>query len=95
MYGLCTQGKDEFLGRTICKPMVKLGMSDERTCVLQWHQLTNTKGDAGELLASFELILVSLHLCPPLVPSVGCMLWYCPLSYPFVVVSLQGYIIGC
>ncbi|XP_067936252.1 myoferlin-like isoform X2 [Watersipora subatra] len=50
-------GKDEYLGRAICKPMVKVSMSDERTCVLQWHSLTNLKGDAGELLASFELLL--------------------------------------
>lgn len=55
------QGKDEFLGRTICKPMVKLSMSDERTCVLQWHELINRRGNAGEMLASFELLLVGAH----------------------------------
>ena len=71
--GVMLQGKDEFLGRTICKPMVKQGMSDERTCVLQWHQLVNKKGDAGELLASFELFLVSVLVLPSLFLSIGCM----------------------
>lgn len=56
---LNTQGKDEFLGRTICRPMVKTSMKDTRTCVLQWYSLTNNKGEAGEVLASFELLLVS------------------------------------
>lgn len=56
------KGKDEFLGRTVCKPMVKSSPNDPRTCILQWHQLTNQKGDAGELLASFELFLVSVRL---------------------------------
>lgn len=41
--------------------MVKLAGADERTCVLQWHQLSHNKGEGGELLASFELILVGSY----------------------------------
>ncbi|XP_064630282.1 myoferlin-like isoform X1 [Lineus longissimus] len=54
-----TFGEDEFLGRTICTPLVKLDPSDGRTPVLQWHEFKKSGKYAGELLAAFELFLVT------------------------------------
>ena len=53
------QGSAEFLGRTKACPMVKLDPSDMRTPVLQWHDIKKGQQYGGELLAAFELFLVS------------------------------------
>ena len=57
------QGEPEFLGRTKAHPMVKLDPNDARTPVLQWHTIQRGKDDGGELLACFELYLVSVENC--------------------------------
>ena len=41
--------------------MVKLDPNDARTPVLQWYEITRGKEDGGELLAAFELYLVSKY----------------------------------
>ena len=47
--------------------MVKLDPNDARTPVLQWHEIKRGKDEGGELLAAFELFLVSIliytHIC--------------------------------
>lgn len=43
-------------------PMVKLDPSDARMPVLQWYPITRGQEGGGELLAAFELFLVS-DLC--------------------------------
>ena len=56
------QGKDEYIGRTIAKPTVK--MSNERyespkfPPKLDWYQIYRGVTKAGEILASFELLQV-------------------------------------
>lgn len=56
------QGKCEFIGRAICKPLVKL--SDERyekpkfPAQLEWWDVYRGPDQAGELLACFELLQV-------------------------------------
>ena len=56
---LCCQGGSEFIGRARAQPLVKLDPSDPHSAVLSWF--TVYKGDkyAGELLAAFELLMVS------------------------------------
>ena len=53
------QGEAEFLGRTHAYPMVKTDPTDPRTPVLQWYPIKKGDQDGGELLAAFELLLVS------------------------------------
>jgi len=55
---LC-QGQPEFLGRATAHPMVKLDPGDARSPVLQWYPIYRGKEEGGELLAAFELFLVS------------------------------------
>ncbi|XP_072177496.1 myoferlin-like [Diadema setosum] len=61
-------GSNEFLGRTVVKPMVKLDSSDQRVSRLAWHQFYKGEGLAGELLASFELFLMSETSDLPFMP---------------------------
>ena len=61
-----SQGKSEFIGRTMAKPVVK--MSNEKyespnfPPHLEWHDVFRGEDKAGELLATFELLQVCLRL---------------------------------
>lgn len=59
---------DEFLGRVIIKPLVKVDPSDRQVCRLGWHSLQRGIRPAGELLASFELFLAKNHSDLPFLP---------------------------
>ncbi|XP_041065098.1 myoferlin isoform X2 [Carcharodon carcharias] len=50
-------GKDEFLGRCACSPMVKLNPETDVTPKLLWYPIKNGTKKAGELLIAAELIL--------------------------------------
>ncbi|GFQ70887.1 otoferlin, partial [Trichonephila clavata] len=58
-----TEGKSEFIGRTIARPHVKF--SDEPYCKpefppsLEWYDIFRGSEQAGELLATFELLQLS------------------------------------
>lgn len=58
------QGKSEFIGRTIARPHVKF--NDEPYCkpnfppTLEWYDIFRGSEQAGELLATFELLQVSI-----------------------------------
>ena len=52
------QGKDEFLGRCHCKPVVKLPGVKAPAVQLMWYTITRGEREAGEVLAAFELFLV-------------------------------------
>jgi hypothetical protein len=60
------QGKSEFIGRALCKPVVKL--SNEKyegpkfPPSLEWWDIHRGPDKAGELLAAFELLQVCLLL---------------------------------
>ncbi|XP_056153667.1 myoferlin-like isoform X2 [Lampris incognitus] len=64
-------GKDELLGRSTCRPLVKLNASVEETPKLQWHPIFQRGQRAGEALVAAELILknksteADLPLVPP------------------------------
>ncbi|XP_031416619.1 myoferlin isoform X1 [Clupea harengus] len=64
-------GKDEMLGRTTCKPQVKLHPGMDITPKLLWHPVTQRGEHAGDVLVSAELILkdkgsdADLPLVPP------------------------------
>lgn len=65
-------GDAEFLGRTVAKPLIKLDPNDQRVAKLQWYKLQRRKENAGEMLASFELYLITgndLPLAPPKYPG--------------------------
>jgi len=53
------QGKDEYLGRAVAQPLVKLNGSKPPASRLMWMPITRGDRQCGELLASFELYLVS------------------------------------
>ena len=57
---LVVQGDSEFLGRAEAVPVVKLNTEKYRPAVLQWLTVTKRGSPRGELLAAFELFLVSL-----------------------------------
>uniref|UniRef100_A0A672VCM9 Myoferlin n=1 Tax=Strigops habroptila TaxID=2489341 RepID=A0A672VCM9_STRHB len=50
-------GKDEFLGRSICSPMVKLIPEEDITPKLLWYPVTNNGKASGDILFAAELIL--------------------------------------
>ena len=58
------QGKDEYIGRTMAKPVVK--MSNEKyvgprfPAKLDWYQIYRGTNIAGEVLAAFELLQVQM-----------------------------------
>uniref|UniRef100_H2Z082 C2 domain-containing protein n=1 Tax=Ciona savignyi TaxID=51511 RepID=H2Z082_CIOSA len=62
-----TVGKNEYIGRTIAKPVVK--MSHERyeeprfPSQLDWYQMYRGMTKAGEILAAFELLQVTFFVC--------------------------------
>lgn len=62
----CSQGKADFMGRTFAKPVVK--MADEHygpprfPPQLEYYQIYRGNCAAGEMLAAFELLQVSLLL---------------------------------
>ena len=42
-------GSNEFRGRTVVTPVIKLDVSDQRVARLAWHQFNKGEGTAGEL----------------------------------------------
>uniref|UniRef100_A0A8C0IGZ5 Myoferlin n=1 Tax=Bubo bubo TaxID=30461 RepID=A0A8C0IGZ5_BUBBB len=50
-------GKDEFLGRSVCSPMVKLIPEEDITPKLLWYPVTNNGKASGDILFAAELIL--------------------------------------
>lgn len=50
-------GKDEFLGRSICSPLVKLNSEMDVTPKLLWHPVLNGDKACGDVLVTAELIL--------------------------------------
>uniref|UniRef100_A0A8D2KJH0 Myoferlin n=1 Tax=Urocitellus parryii TaxID=9999 RepID=A0A8D2KJH0_UROPR len=57
-------GKDEFLGRSICSPLVKLNSEMDVTPKLLWHPVMNGERACGDVLVTAELILRDkVHCC--------------------------------
>nr|XP_015100526.1 myoferlin isoform X1 [Vicugna pacos] len=50
-------GKDEFLGRSMCSPLVKLNSEMDVTPKLLWYPVMNGDKTCGEVLVTAELIL--------------------------------------
>lgn len=50
-------GKDEFLGRSICSPLVKLNPGIDLTPKLLWYPVMNAEKHCGDILVAAELIL--------------------------------------
>ncbi|KAM9051476.1 myoferlin isoform 5-T5 [Megaptera novaeangliae] len=50
-------GKDEFLGRSMCSPLVKLNSEMDITPKLLWYPVTNGDKTCGDVLVTAELIL--------------------------------------
>ncbi|CAG2195234.1 MYOF [Mytilus edulis] len=64
-------GANEFLGRCVAQPMVKLDPADARMPVLQWYEIKRNNDHGGELLAAFELFLLNGADLPFLPPKKG------------------------
>ena len=58
----CLQGKDEFMGRCVVRPTVKLRGQGPPAPKLLWHPVTKGKLEGGEILAAFEMFLVRIAL---------------------------------
>ena len=56
------QGKDEFLGRARAEPVVRCNGSEGAPARLAWYTIEKDGGYGGDILAAFELFLVSLIL---------------------------------
>ena len=54
------QGKDEFLGRARAEPVVRCNGSEGAPARLAWYSIEKDGGYGGDILAAFELFLVSL-----------------------------------
>ncbi|XP_053548396.1 myoferlin isoform X2 [Bombina bombina] len=50
-------GKDEFLGRSVCSPMVKLNPEIDMSPKLLWYPVMNANKHCGDILFAAELIL--------------------------------------
>ncbi|KAM8972365.1 fer-1-like protein 5 [Pelodytes ibericus] len=50
-------GKDKFLGRSLCYPVVCLNAGTRVPPSLEWHQIKKGQRSCGEVLAAFELLL--------------------------------------
>ncbi|GAB1610572.1 myoferlin-like isoform X9, partial [Argonauta hians] len=61
-------GKPEFLGRSKATPMVKLDPADVRNPVLQWYPVYVNNILKGEILAAFELFLMTPGKDLPFLP---------------------------
>lgn len=61
------QGKSEFIGRALCKPVVKLSTEEygppKFPPRLEWWDIYRGSERAGELLATFELLQVGWCTC--------------------------------
>lgn len=55
---LFLQGKDEFMGRCVESPVVKLTGQGPPAPRLLWEPVKKGREDAGEILVAFELFLV-------------------------------------
>ena len=55
------QGQDEFIGQTVVKPVVRLSLETAGPR-LDWYPIIRYNKYAGELLAAFELLLVSMTI---------------------------------
>uniref|UniRef100_A0A8C2U8A5 Myoferlin n=1 Tax=Coturnix japonica TaxID=93934 RepID=A0A8C2U8A5_COTJA len=70
-------GKDEFLGRSVCSPMVKLIPEDDITPKLLWYPVINNGKASGDILFAAELILRD-KVC--IYYIVGVCMYMCVLS---------------
>ena len=52
------QGRDDFMGRCVKSPSVKLKGQGPPAPKLLWEAVTKGTDDAGEILVAFELFLV-------------------------------------
>ena len=52
-------GKDEFLGRVFAQPLVRLHGSQPPLPKLMWYTIKRGDRECGDLLAAFELLLVT------------------------------------
>ena len=57
-YLILPQGKDDFLGRCMMSPLVRLEGHQTPEPRLQWHKIGRGEEEGGELLAACELFLV-------------------------------------
>uniref|UniRef100_A0A8C5MHN0 Myoferlin n=1 Tax=Leptobrachium leishanense TaxID=445787 RepID=A0A8C5MHN0_9ANUR len=63
-------GKDEFLGRSLCVPLVKLDSGIDLTPKLLWYPVTNANKHFGDILFAAELILHDKNASNlPILPS--------------------------
>ncbi|XP_029768503.1 myoferlin-like [Terrapene carolina triunguis] len=61
--------KDDFLGRSMCSPLVCLDLRSRHLPRLQWYPITKQQKEAGELLAAFELLLDPKDGAPGRLPA--------------------------
>lgn len=57
LYDYDQVGKDEFLGRSICPPVLKLSGTSDVTPKLLWYPVYNGPKESGDVLVAAELIL--------------------------------------
>uniref|UniRef100_A0A8B9TAH3 Myoferlin n=1 Tax=Anas platyrhynchos TaxID=8839 RepID=A0A8B9TAH3_ANAPL len=73
-------GKDEFLGRSVCSPLVKLIPDEDVTPKLLWYPVINNGKASGDILFAAELIL----------RDKVCIIILCIENSTYVLMSFQG-----
>ena len=74
-----SQGKDEFLGRARAEPVVRTNGSEGGPARLAWYTIEKDDSYGGDILAAFELFLVSqMNYC-----SMKRVILRMVLLYPF------------
>uniref|UniRef100_A0A8C0H2K5 C2 domain-containing protein n=1 Tax=Chelonoidis abingdonii TaxID=106734 RepID=A0A8C0H2K5_CHEAB len=69
LFGRDIIDKDDFLGRSMCSPLVCLDLGSRHLPRLQWYPITKQQKEAGELLAAFELLLDPKDGAPGRLPA--------------------------
>ncbi|XP_039378296.1 fer-1-like protein 5 isoform X6 [Mauremys reevesii] len=69
LFGQDIIDKDDFLGRSMCSPLVCLDLGSRHLPRLQWYPITKQQKEAGELLAAFELLLDPKDGAPGRLPT--------------------------
>uniref|UniRef100_A0A8C4VN70 C2 domain-containing protein n=1 Tax=Gopherus evgoodei TaxID=1825980 RepID=A0A8C4VN70_9SAUR len=69
LFGRDIIDKDDFLGRSMCSPLVCLDLGSRHLPRLQWYPITKQQKEAGKLLAAFELLLDPKDGAPGCLPA--------------------------
>ena len=84
---LLSKGQDEFMGRCVVTPLVKMNGQEPPAPRLLWYDITRVGEEAGEILAAFELFLVCEPQCT-ILNNVAKFIVYCCMFLLNIILNL-------